>query len=219
MPGRPRQAYADTDVEIRRPLSSIGTGTVAAVLTPRIATEFLMFEPQHPVLHVLAWAIQSAVQKQLRLWRTRATGRCKNALQCVVETTGPKFVVSRFRTALRSMGCETANWDYAYPQVSSCSSSHRAEARASLVCADEDLVPISYPTQPGINMSRGWDCGVVRHRNCGTRGLTKEGQPRPANLVTAAGPFGEPCVEADRERHRRGHYTAAKRDGGFFHTL
>ena len=54
-------------MELRRPLSSIGAGTAPAVLTPRIATEFLFSEPHYPVLHVLAWALEESIETQARL--------------------------------------------------------------------------------------------------------------------------------------------------------
>ena len=201
--------YADADMELRRPLSSIGAGTAPAVLTPRIATEFLFSEPHYPVLHVLASALEESIETQARLWHLGAS-RCRNAVQCVVETTGPKFVVPRFRTALYAMGCHVATSDYAYPQIWSCEKSSRAEVRASRVCVDEDLVRIVYVTTHEINMSRGWDCGVARHRNCATRNNGK----LHATTASRPGDFGLPCDAVDRERHMRGHYTMT--NGRFF---
>lgn len=160
--------YADVDVELRRPLRTLIRGDDSMVMSPRIATEWLIMEAGHPLLKVLARSIVASITKQVTLWQSGSDIRCKTPQSCIVETTGPVKFAEAFKACSVVLGCAVNLTRYPYFQ--NCSRASNSAARQSRACIDEQLVEIHHAGTGSSSqlpkMLRGWDCGVAFHRHC-----------------------------------------------------
>ena len=182
--------YSDVDVELRRPLRTLVDANASMILSPRIQSEWLVSESQHPILRTMARSIENTVERQVELWRTNSSSRCISARECIVETTGPfKFAVA-LEFCAATLGCLRPSVS-TYPRFRTCANASNTVTRRTRVCVDEELVAMKHAKLAHLpSMMRGWDCGVAYHRRC------------VGNRV-------HPCSSGDR-RPTETHYTAAR---------
>ena len=173
--------YADVDVQLRRPLHSVLDAEASMVLSPRLPFEWLISDANHPLMRAVVRGVETAVARQVRLWRTASDRKCDGPQQCVVETTGPIMFARILETCAALLGCLRPSLAF-YPHFKTCANATHDVTRRTRVCRDEELISIfrrgidrvipSNATFRAIGIGaprqRGWDCGAFYHRHCVT---------------------------------------------------
>ncbi|KAL1521253.1 hypothetical protein AB1Y20_020924 [Prymnesium parvum] len=159
--------YADTDTELRRPLSEIrAPRNSSAWLAQAMDFDFMAFAPQHPLLRAVAARITAGVHDKANALLAKAAGArgdvartCTGAHSCITSVTGPYVYRSALRLAAHRLGCRGDLSRRA------CSSSSDAMMRAVHRCTDHD--------HWYCDVARHWDCrNSAAKRPCGTRHYT-----------------------------------------------
>ena len=103
--------YADVDSELRAPLSSVIPRGASAVVGRFWTSEFMAYEPQHPILVEAARRVASGVLQQLRWLQALALNgtdhsqRCRSPHSCVLKVTGPPVYMDAAATLAERLGC------------------------------------------------------------------------------------------------------------------
>jgi hypothetical protein len=142
--------YADTDTQLRQPLAAAIPPRASALLYPRMEFDFLMYEPQHPLLRHVADAITQGVHAAADRFqesdkRQRHSGSCTGAHSCITSVTGPYAYRPALHAAARMHGCKG-------PRLTErgCHSSPVEAMQRIQFCRDDGQ----------------WYCGIARHWDC-----------------------------------------------------
>lgn len=156
--------YADIDSELRAPLWTAIPQNASAVVGRYWNTEFMAYEPHHPLLVGTLHRITSGVLMQLRkLQRLALEGvdddrRCRSPHSCVIRVTGPDAYHAGISELAPQLGCASRG---RLPAHRDCRHSQHDTMRRLHICSRD--MGDKYRTW-ACNISRHWDC-----RNSGAR--------------------------------------------------
>ena len=152
--------YADVDTELRVPLRSVIPSNASATVGGHWGTEFLAFEPGHPLLVRGLHSIIQNVHRQLRWIRQgNTTAHCGSPHSCVLLVTGPMALRAALARAAKTLGCKLPGKVGSAPAMTpSCPEA----VRNMHVCT----------TDKG-NVYRTWTCGAAFHWDCRNSGASR----------------------------------------------
>ena len=158
--------YADTDMELRKPLRQFVPWNASVVASERWEIEFMAYEPNHPVLEQVASKLVENVNRQVDLWRARSPERCTGPHSCIIHVTGPPPHRGVVIDTVRTMGCHVNRWVPAMAQVVRVPGSHGTQCangtddaiRHIHVCRDSKEKTSNYLSMNYCGAMRHWDC-------------------------------------------------------------
>ena len=152
--------YADADTELRHPLRSFVPAGASAVVGRFWGSEFMAFEPGHPLLARALQRVSANVLRQVRWIRAgNRTAHCKSPHSCVLQVTGPMALRDAFAKAAKAMGCR--------PPGSIC------RVCQSMATCPEPMRALHVCTNDTGDIYRTWACDAAYHWDCRNSGARR----------------------------------------------
>ena len=153
--------YADADMELRRPLRRFIPSNASAVVGGYWGSEFLAFEPNHPLLVHATARIAANVHRQLKWMREgNSSKHCGSAHSCVILVSGPYALRAALSKAAKSMGCKLPG--------------RIGSAAATIPACPEAVQRTHACTKDRGNVYRTWACDAAFHWDCRNSGAKRK---------------------------------------------
>ncbi|KAL1510726.1 hypothetical protein AB1Y20_007015 [Prymnesium parvum] len=166
--------YADTDLELRRPLRTFIPPNASLVVSERWEIEFMAYEPQHPLLRFVAAELSANVNARADEWLRRAERPCLGPHSCIILTTGPHAHRNAVIAFTRAQGCANQRWPptkaSVRPPSEQCANARLDQVRRIHVCRDGKAGLLNEKGDPHVFEKSHWlgyiYCGAMRHWDC-----------------------------------------------------